>query len=192
MWLHGVRRLLWAMPYAPMGYWSSLAGFIIGCSLGWPLLGLLLILYLAVAFAVAADGSPGRSSRLVHMCAAGGQLTYSSYMLHEPLMAIIVDAGEHVFHLQGALKNALVALAFLAVWPVSYMSLLLLERPLRRKIAALGAPAEKAASLPSARPFATIPAPEIAADQLSCMTTTPPPRVPSGAVTPISSTSSSA
>jgi peptidoglycan/LPS O-acetylase OafA/YrhL len=151
VWLYGVRKFLWTMPYALIGYWGSLAGFIIGCSLGLPLLGLLLILYLAVVFAVAADGSPRKASRLVRKAAAGGQLTYSSYMLHEPLMAIIVDVGAHAFHLHGAIKNALVGIAFLAVWPVSYVSLILFERPLRLKIGAL---AVARSGSPPAHPFA--------------------------------------
>jgi peptidoglycan/LPS O-acetylase OafA/YrhL len=162
MWLYGMKKFLRKMPYAPIGYWGCLIGFFIGCSLGLPLLGLLLVLYLAVLFAVGADGSLGKAPRLVRKAAAGGQLTYSSYMLHGPLMAIIVDVGAHAFDLHGAIKNALVGVTFLAVWPVSYVSLLLFERPLRRKIGALAA-----VGSPSGVAFATVPAPPIVADPMS-------------------------
>ncbi len=141
-WLYGMRRSVWTIPYASVGFWGGLLGFVVGCGLGLPLPGLLL-LYLTVTFAVAADGRAAPPCRLVRWAAAGGQLTYSSYILHELLMTVIVTFGaEHVLHLHGTWKNAVVVLTFLLVWPVSYVSLFVFEKPLRRAIGArAGAPA---------------------------------------------------
>lgn len=65
--------------------------------------------------------------------AAGGQLTYSSYMLH-PLISIVLlnTVADRILHTHGSARNILVLLAFLSVWPISYLSLMLFERPARR------------------------------------------------------------
>jgi peptidoglycan/LPS O-acetylase OafA/YrhL len=99
-----------------------------------PDLALLLTLYATVACGVAADAQQ-RPSRVVGKLAARGQLTYSSYMLHPLVMIFLLNTiADHILHTHGWARNSLVVLAFSAVWPISYQSLVFLERPTRRWI----------------------------------------------------------
>ncbi len=87
-------------------------------------------IYVIVALAVAADGNP--APRLVRKLAGLGQLTYSSYMIHEPVLIVgVTFVGQHVFHLHGAPMTLLVVATALAVLPLSYLSLVCFERPMR-------------------------------------------------------------
>ena len=133
-WLFAVRESISKLPFAGAFFWLSVWGFAIGCCIGLPPIALLLILYSAVAFGVAADAQH-RRSRIVSTLAAGGQLTYSSYMLH-PLVMLVLIAGiaNRILDTHGLARNLVVLIAFTMVWPVSYFSLVLFEKPARRWI----------------------------------------------------------
>ena len=91
-----------------------------------------MMLYATVACGVAADAQK-RSSPVVIKLAAGGQLTYSSYMLHPLVMIVLLNTvADRLLHTHSWERNSLVGLAFFAVWPVSYLSLIFFERPTRR------------------------------------------------------------
>ena len=98
---------------------------------------LVLLVWATVFFAAAA--CRGNVSRAFAVAAGAGQLTYSTYMLHDLLfLSIISVVGERLLHAEGALKIAIVGAAFLTVWPIGYLSLVLFERPTRRLINRLG------------------------------------------------------
>jgi peptidoglycan/LPS O-acetylase OafA/YrhL len=133
-WLFGVRGTLAKLPFASWGFWLCVLCFVGGCLIGIPDLALLLTLYATVACGVAADAQQ-RPSRVVSKLAAGGQLTYSSYMLHPLVMIFLLNTlADHILHTHGWARNSLLVLAFSAVWPISYLSLVFLERPARRWI----------------------------------------------------------
>jgi peptidoglycan/LPS O-acetylase OafA/YrhL len=133
-WLFGVRGTLAKVPFASWGFWLGVLCFVGGCLIGVPNLALLLMLYATVACGVAADARQ-RPSRVVNKLAAGGQLTYSSYMLHPFVMILLLNTlADHILHTHGWARNLLVVLAFSAVWPISYLSLIFFERPARRWI----------------------------------------------------------
>lgn len=130
-WLFGVRGALAKLPFANWGFWLGVLAFVCGCSIGVAKPALLLTLYATVACGVAADAQ--RPTPLVSRLAAGGQITYSSYMLHPLVMIVLLNTlADRLLHTHGWERNSLVVLAFLAVWPVSYLSLIFFERPARR------------------------------------------------------------
>jgi peptidoglycan/LPS O-acetylase OafA/YrhL len=131
VWLFGVRGRLAKLPFASWGFWLGVLAFVGGCSIGAARPALLLTLYATVACGVAADAQQ-RPGRVVSKLAAGGQLTYSSYMLHSLVMMLFLNTlADRVLHAHGWERNLLVVLAFLAVWPISYLSLTFFERPAR-------------------------------------------------------------
>jgi peptidoglycan/LPS O-acetylase OafA/YrhL len=131
-WLFGARRLIAGIPFARVGFWVCVWGFLVGCCIGAHIIALLLILYATVAMGVAADAQQ-RPSWIVRTMAAGGQLTYSSYLLHQIVILILLNGlANHALHLHGLAKNLMVLTAFAVVWPVSYLSLVLFEKPARR------------------------------------------------------------
>ena len=135
VWLFGIRDLLAKLPVANWGFWLGTLAFIGGCAIDVAPLALMLMLYVTVACAVAADEQQ-RPGRVVNKLAAGGQLTYSSYMLHPLVMVVLLNtAADHLLHAHGWIRIALIVLAFLIVWPVSYLSLVFFERPARRCLA---------------------------------------------------------
>jgi peptidoglycan/LPS O-acetylase OafA/YrhL len=131
-WLFGMRGALSRLPFANWGFWLGLVGFIAGCAIDIAPLALMLTLYATVACGVAADEQQ-QPSRLVSKLAAGGQLTYSSYLLHPlVIIALLNVCADRLMHAHGWARVAFVLLAFLSVWPVSYLSLVFFERPMRR------------------------------------------------------------
>jgi len=131
-WLFSVRGALARLPLANWGFWLGVLAFAGGCAMGVAKPVLLLMLYATVACGVAADARE-RPSRLVRKLAAGGQLTYSSYLLHPLVMIVLLNiVADRVLHTYGWQRNSLVVLTFLTVWPVSYLSLIFFERPARR------------------------------------------------------------
>ncbi len=103
-----------------------------------------------IAAGEAADAQQ-RPGRVVKTLAAGGQLTYSSYMLHPLVMVVLLNtAADHLLHAHGWIRVALIVLAFLIVWPVSYLSLVFFERPARRCLAGPNKKARDDAGLPVA------------------------------------------
>jgi peptidoglycan/LPS O-acetylase OafA/YrhL len=137
-WLFGIRQHLPRFEHAGWAMWASVLGFVCGCYFRLPILYLLLLMYAAVSFGVIAD-ERGVASKPLRALAAGGQLTYSSYMLHPVVSMILVSiVTERLLHLQGLWKNLAVAVTFCAVWPIAYVSLCAFERPLRRWVGGLG------------------------------------------------------
>lgn len=139
-WLFGIKKHLPEFAFSASAMWGCLIAFITGCYFGSSIFLLVLILYGAVVFAVMADNNGRGASKGVRLLAAGGQLTYSSYMLHQPIIVLLLTIGaEHVLHLHGTWKNIALVLTFLTVWPVSYISLIAFEYPTRRWITDIGA-----------------------------------------------------
>jgi len=117
---------------ARAGFWCGMLGYLAGLVFGAAQTVLLVILYATVAFGVGADAQ-GQSGRFVRMLAAGGQLTYSSYMLHLLLIVILLNGvADRILRSHGLERDLLVILTFVLVWPVSYLSLMLFERPARK------------------------------------------------------------
>ena len=120
------------LPFARYGFWLTLLGFFWSCAAGVSPIASLLCLYAGVMCAVAADAQ-GHTGRIIKFLAAGGQLTYSSYMLHTLIINVILNAiADRVLHLQGAAVTLMALLAFALIWPISYLSLVFLEKPARR------------------------------------------------------------
>jgi peptidoglycan/LPS O-acetylase OafA/YrhL len=129
-----VREAISRVPFADVAFWLCVCSFLVGCCVGLPAIGLLLTLYLAVAFGIAADAQQ-RRSRIVSTLAAGGQLTYSSYMLHSLVIMMLRNGiADRILDIHGLARNLLALIAFGMVWPVSYLSLVLFEKPARRWI----------------------------------------------------------
>jgi peptidoglycan/LPS O-acetylase OafA/YrhL len=132
VWIFGSRQWIGRLPHAHSGFWLGVVAFLCGCCAEIPEPLLLIVLYITVALAVAAD-SKRRQGGLLRMLAAGGQLTYSSYMLQELVVVVFLSsAADHVLHLHGSSKNIMVLFAFVLIWVVSYLSLIFFERPARR------------------------------------------------------------
>jgi peptidoglycan/LPS O-acetylase OafA/YrhL len=94
-------------------------------------------LYLIVVLAVAADRQR-KCGWLVTNAAPWGSLTYSRYMLHTPLHAIVFSGLiDHKLHLDGAARNVGVGISVVALVAISYLSLELFEKPLRDRIGGL-------------------------------------------------------
>jgi peptidoglycan/LPS O-acetylase OafA/YrhL len=129
--LFGFRKDI-VFPHAALAMWIALSAFLAASTLAVPITILSLMVYMIAICAIAADNS-GRASRVVLFGAAGSQLTYSSYMLHMLVLTALVTVGaRHVMHLHDVRLYVSLALAFIIIWPVSYASLFLFERPLRR------------------------------------------------------------
>jgi peptidoglycan/LPS O-acetylase OafA/YrhL len=132
------RHFLERVPAPAVAMWVGLAVFAIALVLGLPLFALLCNLYL-IAIAAAAADVQGKPGAFVRFMAPAGQLTYSSYMLHQlVIMAVVNISADHVLHLRGLGRILAIVVAFLAVWPVSYVSLMAFETPSRRLISGLG------------------------------------------------------
>jgi peptidoglycan/LPS O-acetylase OafA/YrhL len=135
---YNVRDTIAAIPCPRFVLTGSLAGYFFGCVFGAPPPLLLGCLYLAVAAGVAADAG-NRSGSVVRALAAGGQLTYSSYMLHAFVSGIVVTfIAERVLRLSGIELNLTIACTFVLVWPLSFFSYTMFERPMRKWISTLG------------------------------------------------------
>jgi len=155
-WLFAVREPMSRVPLAGAAFWLCVCGFLVGCCVGLPDIGLLLILYLAVAFGIAADAQQ-RRGRIVSTLAAGGQLTYSSYMLHTLVIMVLLNGiADRILHTHGLARNVLVLIAFGMVWPVSYLSLVLFERPARSWISGGKTNASPKDNLEAARGFGNV------------------------------------
>jgi peptidoglycan/LPS O-acetylase OafA/YrhL len=152
--LYQARNRVKMLPGAAYAIPVLLAAFFAACTLQlYPAIPLL-ILYSVATAAVAADNRRVAGS-LVRTAAAGAQLTYSSYMLHELVLVLLltVVAG-HVLHLHGAGLNVMIVLGIALIWPLSYLSLELFERPMRHIINGLGRRAPKLAEEKAANEFA--------------------------------------
>ena len=129
--LHSVRDALGRIALARVGFFTGIVGYLAGVAANCVPLALLLILYATVALGIGADAQR-RSGKVVSALAGGGQLTYSSYMLHLLVVIVVLNGlADRILHTHGLTRNLLVAVAFVTVWPVSYLSLVLFERPAR-------------------------------------------------------------
>jgi peptidoglycan/LPS O-acetylase OafA/YrhL len=129
-------RLCWR--YGMEAMWLGLAVFLAEMVAGAPWLALLATLYAVAFMAVCADGFGSAAAPVRHL-AGWAQLTYSSYMTHYlVLLIVITGVGQYGVHASGWKLNGFVIAAFLAVWPVSYFSLVYVERPLRSVVRNLG------------------------------------------------------
>ena len=155
-WLFAVRDAMSRVQFAGVAFWLCVCGFLVGCCVGLPAIGLLLTLYLAVAFGIAADAQQ-RRSRIVSMLAAGGQLTYSSYMLHTLVIMVLLNGiADRILDTHGLARNLLALIAFGMVWPVSYLSLVLFEKPARRWISGGKGKASPSDNLEAAGRFGSV------------------------------------
>lgn len=88
--------------------------------------------YLVVIFGIAADAR-GRATSVIRAIAPFGQLTYSSYMLHAPMMTIVFTL---IFDRALGLAPLHKFIAVLACLPlllaISYLSFVIFEGPIRR------------------------------------------------------------
>ncbi|HWD29865.1 MAG TPA: acyltransferase [Rhizomicrobium sp.] len=136
--LYQARDRVKLLPGAAYAIVVLLVAFFAACTLQlYPAIPLL-ILYAVATAAVAADNQRVAGG-LVHTAAAGAQLTYSSYMLHEIVLTVLLTmVAGHVLHLHGTAMNLMVVLGIALIWPLSYLSLELFERPMRRVINGLG------------------------------------------------------
>src|SRR5205823_1790123 len=156
VWLFAVREAMSTVPFAGVAFWLCVCVFLVGCCVGLPAIGLLLTLYLAVAFGIAAD-TQQRRSRIVSTLAAGGQLTYSSYMLHTLVIVVLLNGiADRILDTHGLVRNLLVLIAFGMVWPVSYLSLVLFEKPARRWISGAKGKASPSDNLEAAGGFGNV------------------------------------
>lgn len=93
----------------------------------------------AIAFFAIVNDLGRRRSAAVRKLAPLGQLTYSIYMLHVPVRMIMVAlVGEHLLHLHGVAYILWSVVAVFLLLPISWISLILFERPARKWVGGLG------------------------------------------------------
>jgi peptidoglycan/LPS O-acetylase OafA/YrhL len=110
------------------------AGFFTGWIAGAPEFVLLLVLYAAVIAAIAGDVR-GEVSPIVRAIAPLSQLTYSLYMVHYVWLLFAVEVvAIRLLKFEGAALDMAVGGAVLSVVGLSYLSLELFERPMRKAI----------------------------------------------------------
>jgi peptidoglycan/LPS O-acetylase OafA/YrhL len=97
---------------------------------------LLALLYLTAFAVVAADAR--KETEFIRKLSPLGQLTYSSYMIHQLVLIVLVSGPvARLVHLRGVGLNLVVILAVLMLWPISYLSYVRLETPARRVLTRL-------------------------------------------------------
>ncbi len=130
---------------------AAISGVVVACALPAPNAVRVGSLYLVVALALAVDRQV-RAGGLVRAIAPLGRLTYSIYMLHHLVAALLVTAvAEKALGLTGAGRNLVILASGLVVLPaVATASLLLFEGPMRRWISGRGPGAEAGAPGPDA------------------------------------------
>lgn len=133
-----VRPWLAKMPLAPWVMWGLLAAFCVASCLGAPRDTLLLVIY-AVGFAgVAADAS-AKPGRVTLWLAPWAQLSFTLYLLHPIALKIALNwVGLGMWRLNGDAMRLWVLVWVILLIPISYVSLMLFERPARDWIARLG------------------------------------------------------
>ena len=139
--LYRIRAFLSRITAAPLLVWIALAAFFVASAMGAPKGAILLpLIYLIGGLGVAADLRGATS--FVRRLGPAGQLTYSLYMWHGFLLAVITSAT--VQHLlgnpHGGRYRIFVSALMLTLLPVSYLSLFFFEQPARRWMGRLGAP----------------------------------------------------
>ena len=80
-----------------------------------------------------------RTDPLVRAGAPLGQLTYSIYMLHPPVITVMyLVLAQRVLHLEGMAMNLMLLASVPVIFAVSYFSLIWFETPARKWVAGLG------------------------------------------------------
>ena len=101
-------------------------------------IGVLLLAWATVAAGLMRDVQK-RTDPLVRAGAPFGQLTYSIYMLHPPVITVMyLVLAQRVLHLEGMAMNLMLLAAVPVIFAVSYLSLVHFETPARHWVAALG------------------------------------------------------
>lgn len=101
-------------------------------------IGVLLLAWATVAAALMRDVQK-RTDPLVRAGAPLGQLTYSIYMLHPPVITVMyLILAQRVLHLEGMAMNLMLLASVPVIFAVSYLSLIHFETPARKWVGALG------------------------------------------------------
>ncbi len=130
--LYALRRVVVRLPWPRLWLTAGLLALLAGAYFEWPMPICLVIVYMTTTAGVAADlraYPPNWASRL----GAGGQLTYSVYMLHPVMLTVFLSfVGQKLLHLGGTLANIWLALIFMLTFLVSLASYKLFEVPARK------------------------------------------------------------
>jgi len=125
------RALLGRIPWAAGWLGLACVAFLAGCMLTWSKLWLLPIVYTIALLGIAASEQP--SSRWARRLAPLGQLTYSLYMLHPLVQAVVLTGiGATALKLRDTSMNLFVLAVAALMLPIAWASLVLFERPARR------------------------------------------------------------
>lgn len=145
--LYRVRAALARLPAAGWLVWIALGAFFCAAAFGASKgVVLLPLIYLLGGVAVAADLQG--STAFVRRLGPSGQMTYSVYMWHAFLLAIITSSSVQnlLGNPQGPWFQIVVSGFMLLLIPISYISLFGFERPARRWLGGLARPSRSAAS----------------------------------------------
>lgn len=130
------RHLLGRLPWAAGWLGIASLAFLAGCMLQWPKLLLLPLIYIIAGLGIAASEQP--PSRAALRFAPLGQLTYGLYMLHPLVQTVLLTGvGATLLGLRGVPMTLFVFAGILLLLPLSWLSLMLFERPARRWISRL-------------------------------------------------------
>lgn len=125
------RHLLGRIPRAGAWLLAFALLFLAGSLLHWPKLLLLPVMYAIAALGVAASEQP--ASRVARGTAPISQLTYGLYMLHPLVQSVVLTGiGATLLQLRGVPMTLFVFAGIALLLPLSWLSLMLIERPARR------------------------------------------------------------
>jgi peptidoglycan/LPS O-acetylase OafA/YrhL len=130
------RDLLQRMPVPKLIAVAAFALFMVLGALGVERVALLLLIYLIVACAVAVDLT-GAAGPALRRLGAGGQLTYSIYMLHLPVATVMMTLARRALHLHGAMLDLWILITFAVMIVASILSYKFFELPARNAINAI-------------------------------------------------------
>ncbi len=132
-----MRPWLARLPAAPWLMWGLLAAFVIASGAGAPRGALLLVVY-AIGFAGVAADAAGRVGKATRWMAPWAQLSFTLYLLHPIALKIALNwVGLGLWNLNGDAMRLWVLAWVILLIPISYLSLILFERPARDAIAKL-------------------------------------------------------
>ena len=152
------RHLLGRIPRASAWLVAFALLFLAGSLLHWPKMVLLPVMYAVAALGVAA--SEQRPSRLALRLAPISQLTYGLYMLHPLVQSVVLTGiGATILKLRGVPMTLFVFAGIALLLPLSWLSLMLIERPARRWLTRLlgGRRTERPAPAPAPAPAQSVP-----------------------------------
>jgi peptidoglycan/LPS O-acetylase OafA/YrhL len=124
-------KLLQRIPGPSLMFVLSSVGFFVLALKGAPRPVLLLVIYLIVIGAFAADVQ-GSVSKAIRRLAPWGQLTYSLYMIHGLFDGPVFQFLFRRLHLRPWLNNVGLALCLVLLFAVAYASYVYFETPMRR------------------------------------------------------------